>query len=543
VRATCFINYAILTCLLIQNGLPAQSNFFFKQLSSDVGLFDVSIDCDTLSKSSFLIGGVAACVGGIPDTLKGPDSYLIKNNIGGLTKWIKRYRMPQQYLLKFRDFKVLKNKDILVGGSSYHSTDPYSHQSFGILLLLDSNGYLKWSRKYLYQEIFKVLELSDGCFAIATSDSSKSYKIAMLDPSFNLKWCKKFVHPYWFTTFDLIEGPNKNVVSMNYSFQGYSFLILTDSLGNKIQDLKSTNYWEGFYSGIHLNNGYYAVGARMDSFPLYGTLFKLDHALNVKWFKGYFPNNQYCGEFLDISAFNNNNILITAEPEKNSQGSQMSDQVFVDSVGLIRKAFKFMSDTFVSYPHSYKILDNSTILFTSQFGLRGFGITDTVSNHFCGDNTASYVLMDSIHQFIYNTFTPLNSTFTYSNGSVYAFDPIDLSVNYYCSSGPTGPLDPFDPPNPTGIEEGYSEKALYVFPNPVNEYLFIQGNMGKKAINFYNSEVTLVNTIGEIVYKDIRPLTDKLEKINVKDLPNGLYLLSVISSRGKKHVQKVLVAH
>ena len=72
------------------------------------------------------------------------------------------------------------------------------------------------------------------------------------------------------------------------------------------------------------------------------------------------------------------------------------------------------------------------------------------------------------------------------------------------------------------IELG-SDPSISVFPNPANDLLYLQGNLGE------TSKVTfrIYNTLGEIMYQSIRPNKglDSIEMFDIKELASGLYYL------------------
>lgn len=96
----------------------AQSSLFFKghySRTTDT-IYGASSIIDTLSHNSFLFGGVSNRNTGNIDTLAN-DSYLLKSEISGLTKWFKKYHLHSRSL-SFNDIKTDKNNDILICASS-----------------------------------------------------------------------------------------------------------------------------------------------------------------------------------------------------------------------------------------------------------------------------------------------------------------------------------------------------------------------------------------------------------------------------------------
>ncbi len=81
-----------------------------------------------------------------------------------------------------------------------------------------------------------------------------------------------------------------------------------------------------------------------------------------------------------------------------------------------------------------------------------------------------------------------------------------------------------NPPS-SGIDESSIANSVKIFPNPSSGYFTIQMNDKLKA-----SELKIVNGIGETILS--KNLTGNLEEINLSELSNGIYFLSITSSNG-----------
>jgi len=76
-----------------------------------------------------------------------------------------------------------------------------------------------------------------------------------------------------------------------------------------------------------------------------------------------------------------------------------------------------------------------------------------------------------------------------------------------------------------------SEFILRVFPNPVQEILYIESDHDIRDIRLYNSTgLTMINVQPEVSSKTL----------NVGQLPRGVYILQVTLDNGKKLTQKVI---
>jgi hypothetical protein len=81
----------------------------------------------------------------------------------------------------------------------------------------------------------------------------------------------------------------------------------------------------------------------------------------------------------------------------------------------------------------------------------------------------------------------------------------------------------------TGIPSGQSSPTYAVYPNPADRTLTIGRAMGTKA--------TMTNAMGQVVLA--QHITTDTERMEVADLPAGLYLLTITDSKGAKVTMKV----
>ena len=76
-----------------------------------------------------------------------------------------------------------------------------------------------------------------------------------------------------------------------------------------------------------------------------------------------------------------------------------------------------------------------------------------------------------------------------------------------------------------------------LFPNPVNEVVFVKGNLEETQ----NMSLHLVNLLGQtILEKDLGNIQNIEETINLSGVPNGSYLLMLQSESGERAAYKIL---
>jgi len=95
--------------------------------------------------------------------------------------------------------------------------------------------------------------------------------------------------------------------------------------------------------------------------------------------------------------------------------------------------------------------------------------------------------------------------------SFYAFNEIDFPCGQY-----------------TGITDE-EEPSLTIFPNPAQDEITISGVKPES--------VTLYDIMGKMI---VSKFDSESNKINIKKLPNGLYIIKIITSDGKVFINKIL---
>ena len=548
----------LLCCSFTFNG---QSNQFLKTFSSTptYSVYQMPYpSIDTLSQNSFITSGFTMRFSNSANDTLTANSFLQKTEISGLTKWYKNYHL-NGYTLTFKDLKVLKNKDILVGGltNDYYTPDPLVKH--GTLLRTDSNGYVKWFRLYPRQKIYKLLLMKDGDIAVLSSDSGASYpknlKLALLDHNGVLKWCSKF---YLGTQtelngLDLVEGKDKRILILGYKiYTATGFLILCDSIGNKINDLSLSTPNNNFillYNAVnYYDEGFYVVGfGQGNASNITGCILKVDNSLNVSWCK-LLQTQTGDSEFMDISVIGRNNLIVFNEPENYGSGPQRSGFTFIDSNGVSRKNFLFTSDSLAIIPDEFILLKNGNVLFTA-FGLQRqyFGITDTVSNGFCKYTSINYPNISGNQTFTFNSFSVTSSFFNYSTTNLYVYAPFDLEIDYLCSNGPVGPLDSIIVEDTTivmtGINRREKEERLILYPNPANDFLILICKQNENKFCFYNTKISLINSTGEIVFTNVIASFETNIQMDIKNLKPGLYCINIEFPNRETVSEKMVISH
>jgi hypothetical protein len=525
------------------NAQPALFEKVFYQAPNFNIFCQATSSIDTLSENSFIVGGSYGRIAqNANDTLL-RDSYLLKNQTNGLTKWFRKYHLNGQWLY-FTEIKVLKSKDIIVAGLGLNNQITKN----GVLMKTDSSGSVIWFRVFPNKEIQSVKSLKNGDITILINDSTKRFQVALLDINGNVKWSKKEVtgSPNG-RGLGIIEGKDRNLLF--YGYNPNAFCILFDSLGNKINDLNMTNTnvdYSYFSGGINFyDNGYFIVGTAAEQGQLISHVLRLDNSLNVLWYKNYQTANSSC-EFFDIACYGKNNLILFNEPEGHGSipGVKTTGFTFIDSIGTSRKSFLFSKDSVSSMPNKFLLLKNGYVLFTGISWIPNgsfspcYGITDTLQNGFCGYKIISYPFINSSKLFYFNTRSFTNEPLNYYNASYSVYAPMDIDNRYICSNGPTGPLDPID----VGLKEEDHNDFLKLFPNPADESLILLNNEPEKRFLFFNAKIKITNALGFNVL-ETEMKNDNSYTLNTKEFKEGVYFLSLLLSNGEKVLKKFIIKH
>ena len=506
-----------------------------------------------MNSSSFILGGVYYRYSDVPgDTLLN-DSYLIKNQTDGLTKWFRKYHMGNRVLV-FTDVSVNHNNEIIAVG--YVKGDISQPKNDGIVFHADSNGHFKSLRIYQGQPISIMKILKDKKIALLASDSNTKFlKLVLLDKDCNLIWSKALQHNDTncceYSGNRIVEGKDKSILIVGTKSSSVTikpFALLCDSNGNKINDFTAPLHWSRFYSASNnFGDGFFIVGTG-DNYSstqnLFGHLLRVNNQLQLMWYK-FYQCNYGNVEFTDIINYSRNNFSLLTEPEGAGILNRRAGFTFFDSTGFIRRSYLFNPLNTDHYPDKMLPLENGKVLFTFYSSLRLFGVTDTLGSGFCNSEQMTWSNSASILSPTYNQITFVNKPFTYRKDTLYVYTPKDLELLYVCSNGPTGPLDTlnYTPTPSTLTTREYSdeileeEKSFMLYPNPAKNYLTIN------TIKFPKTPVTfeIINSEGKSLLMKSLIYHQFPHKINVQEYPSGIYLLCIRGSKGILFKEKFIV--
>jgi hypothetical protein len=491
----------------------------------------------TLSPSSFIMAGQYSRNSfGSADTLL-HDGFLIKNSFNGDTRWFRKYRKNGRMIF-FESVGVFPSKDILAVGSTLELNNKWS----GIILKTDSNGHIKQVKRIPNERLTQLLMFSNGSYVIASITNSMKPSLTWFDAT-GVALRKKVFSP-WDTTssfqnFSLVHFPNKSVILLGNSFNSGTssqsfFLLMVDSVGNKIKDLQFTDgAVQPWKACLTSENDLVITGTFSGGNPsLQGLFIRFDQSLNVRTAKVYALSQGYV-EFGPPISFGRNNLVLMTEPEFNF-GARRAGLTFVDTMGTVRKILLFNPDSTAQWPDIGLPLPSGKILF-SLFALhRVFGVIDTVGNYFCKGGPMQLIANNYSITTIANVLSSQTKTITIANDSLLVYTPHDVKLSYICSNGPSSPLDTVNAPVTASIKKYVNDIELTVFPNPAADKL-----------NFYSEKmlyigVQIYSSTGELLMHEYLLDKEIARSIDISRLNPGMYLVIVQTLGGNRATYKMV---
>jgi len=92
--------------------------------------------------------------------------------------------------------------------------------------------------------------------------------------------------------------------------------------------------------------------------------------------------------------------------------------------------------------------------------------------------------------------------------------------------------------NPTGISSVNQNAVISIFPNPANDYLFIEGTVSSSE----KMQVNIVDLLGQPMMRSYFDVNGKFsEKINTENLPAGVYFIEINSNDITKKLKFVIL--
>jgi hypothetical protein len=96
-----------------------------------------------------------------------------------------------------------------------------------------------------------------------------------------------------------------------------------------------------------------------------------------------------------------------------------------------------------------------------------------------------------------------------------------------------------EPDKKISVERPYdlTKPAFMVYPNPSTDYFKIE--LAQREENIQTVELILLRTTGEMVMKQKLQFADDLVRVDIQDLPIGMYILHLILG-DKQHHAKII---
>lgn len=162
-----------------------------------------------------------------------------------------------------------------------------------------------------------------------------------------------------------------------------------------------------------------------------------------------------------------------------------------------------------------------------SYNLDTQAIADTAIINYFGSAGAVEIHSVGVDYLNNKFYTNIGNRTSYSKGFVFSFAG-DSLTSY--TTGLNSDACAIDFRTPTGVApSGSVQESVSVYPNPVNDYLFI--NVGN-ATNL--NEIKILDLTGRTI--ETRPVREGENniRISVADYPSGVYLISFMNSQGTK---------
>jgi hypothetical protein len=85
-----------------------------------------------------------------------------------------------------------------------------------------------------------------------------------------------------------------------------------------------------------------------------------------------------------------------------------------------------------------------------------------------------------------------------------------------------------------GIEETMNISSLLVYPNPADEFIFINENLNATHLKIYNM-------LGKLIME--QKISASKNNINVSQLKNGMYIIQIIKNEQTLSSVKLIIYH
>ena len=521
----------IIVFLLSQFVLSYAQSTFVRRAGSSSG--DYGVSCNPTADGGTILV--------MPSSTIGIDLYsaLIKfDNIGNV-QWSTKYRVGE-YTDPYTVLPAKDNGYIVLGMSLDRALINYNHY-FISLYKTDDLGITQWNKQFSFSPSDMPLNLvyrkAGGYISFSQGDYNTGTYPSMVVTAYhdngNIIWSKKYFQGYGLRGSKGIEMPNHNICfvgtvgdPVNTTFLDVVVTML-DPLGNILWCKTFGTFYDDEPYAIAVNSSNeifitgrnYIMGREWDSF-----LIKLD-SLGNKTGSMVYDGGTNNGEIMRcILAFDDGSCKLLGDMGTFDERDIV--MLNIDSNLLISSACRYsFSPMYTNYPYDLYKTSDGGIIFTGDYrppaAFRDAILTKTES-----DGTLPCFMSHPV-------FTEHNEVFSDTIQSITTHVVSVTTLNF----PDTIPVVTFLSNVVCALTAEVPEPEISspsIFPNPVTDVLFIEITDGIQI-----NSVSLINMEGKIVFEKIISKHENFLRINMIDLPAGLYTLKYLMDT-KVRVEKIV---
>ena len=418
------------------------------------------------------------------------------------------------------DLDQLSDGSYLISGTQRHSVDG-SYISIPQLTKTSSSGETIWQKQYSNISSNNVInsdiDTSGNIFSITEATGNANNLLVKFDSNGNLLWQKGIQYSSYETFASYIDVLPDNSILMCGDYEksdaaGY-FFAKYDNNGNQLW-IKTVEY--NTFPGKYIDKiiatadgGFVAKGEAWDSEDTdLGYLVRFDAQRNLVWEK-FLKAGTDETYIYDILMNANNEIVISGFYNNINNDDQF---MFINKKNLAGDDVWFKSFYKPEFEFVYESMmielstNEYTLAINTGYG-NGVTILKKINNN--GENVWEHVYNDDSFGKEY-----LHNIIKTSDNHIGVLTRNEDQYGLYKMGGSLGLLD-------------FTKKGLTVYPNPARNVLHFSETV---------SNIKIADFSGKIV----KNISTEETKIDVSDLPKGIYIVTVITKDGKSINHKVI---
>jgi hypothetical protein len=488
--------FSALLMAILMNCSIAFAQIKFEKIYGGDG-YDYAYSVIQMYDNGYAVAGATSSHG-----LGGTDAYVMKTDSLGIVKWYKTFGGIN--IDRFYSINTTADSGLIVAGY----TNSFGAGGYDLLLVkLDKLGNQQWQKTYggsNWEFAYSAQQTVDGGYIV----SGGTYSFGAGDEDFYLVKTDALGDTVWTKAFGLNNEEEAKSVKQT-SDGGYVMTGHTKSFGDLTGDVYTVKtdgngdtLWTNVYQGLQSDLGYDILESYTGQFIIAGK----SKSVGL---------GNYDGILLKLSATGANDILGsycgTTDGGTDDDGFHSICETAAGRFAILGYTYSF---GFGQGTNDFTMYVTNPV---NGFHYGSFGGTGSETGH-CIRNTkdGGYIICGNSTS--YSTLDHVYLIKTDSNG---------------VSSANVISID-------TGIKDSYANNSkINTYPTPASEYLTVD----LSQLDANKLTVTIFNLLGEEVYHhEINNPSERKETINVSNLTNGVYFITVYSET-ETYSKKIIVSH